>query len=599
MEKFRGTKTIAMCTALLSATMAVDCFAAKPIPAYLFGQNIEHTRSAVQGGLLAQLVRNRKFAGKPDRRGVALMWEAYGDHAQYDHSSFTCHRHAARSRMVRRNERHCQVICGLTDNGEAGIKQDKLGIRGGVSHTLKAVVSSYHPEDTAMVLRVTSGGKVVAERTFTVNTKTRLDWTRISLDFTIPENAYAEIYVGVKGRSMGAVGAVSLLPADNFRGMRADVIENLRDIGTSVVRWPGGNFAGEYRWRDGLIADPDERTPLQSYTEIETQPHSLGYDSNDIGMEDIIALCERIGADPFFTINASWDSPQDSADWVKTCNGRVKLWSLGNEMGYGHMEGPKTPKGYADMVRPHAEAMLKADPNLTIVSSGNYLTSGTNWIENAAKALANVAPIVSYHRYDFWGAFDFSNPERTEAIYQSVSKSADYALAGIRDFRAKLPKEITISYDEWNIWYMWYREEGIIDGLYSAKMLTNFMRNWEALGLSIVCYFQAINEQAICVSPFESHLTSTGEAMRIMKGHVGGVPVEIQDIPSEVFVTDAPNGTRYATFYNFSTRQTRKFRIPTGGRGQIVSGETLIPNGFVSGCRYTRGPVSGKVAGDY
>ena len=39
------------------------------------------------------------------------------------------------------------------------------------------------------------------------------------------------------------------MPADNFRGMRADVIENLREIGTSIVRWPGGNFAGEYRWR--------------------------------------------------------------------------------------------------------------------------------------------------------------------------------------------------------------------------------------------------------------------------------------------------------------------------------------------------------------
>ena len=582
---------------LADGTMSAS--ASKPIPAFIFGQNIEHTRSAVQGGLSAQLIRNRKFAGKPDRRGVALMWDAYGTHAMYDHSSFSCTRHAAKSRMWRKNERHCQVICGLTDSGEAGIQQGDIGIRGGVAHTLKAVVSSYHPEDALMVLRVKSGRKTIAERAFTVKTDTRTEWTRISLDFTVPVNTTVEVSVGVQGRSMGVVGAVSLLPADNFRGMRADVIDRLREIGASVVRWPGGNFAGEYRWRDGLIADPDERAPLQSYTEIETQPHSLGYDMNDIGMDDILALCERIGAQPFFTINAAWESPQDSADWVKQCRGRVKLWSLGNEMGYGHMEGPKNAKGYADMVRPHAEAMLKVDPSLTIVSSGPYPGGGQSWIDDSAKSLSDVAPVVSYHRYDFWGCFDFSSPERTENLYGAISRNVDKALDGLRAFRARLPKEIGISYDEWNIWYMWYREEGIVEGLYAAKMLTSLMRNWEACGLSLVCYFQAINEQAISVSPFESHLTSLGEAMRLAKGHVGGVPSAVPNLPDNAFVTDSPDGTRYATFFNFTTRAPCTFRIPTGGRDKIVEEELLSPNGFVSGCRYERRRGNGKVDGGF
>jgi alpha-N-arabinofuranosidase len=571
----------------------------QPIPAYIFGQNIEHTRSAVQGGLSAQLMRNRKFAGKPDRRGVAMMWDGYGDQAMYDHSSFSCARHAAKSRMRRINERHCQVICGLTDKGEAGIRQDKIGIRGGVSHTLKAVVSSYHPEDAQIVMRVTSAGNTIAEKTFTVNTKSRTEWKRISLDFTVPADTTAEVSIGVKGRSMAAIGAVSLLPADHFRGMRADVIDYLREIGTSVVRWPGGNFAGEYRWRDGLIEDPDERTPLQSYTEIETQPHSLGYDSNDIGMEDILALCERIGAQPCFTINAAWESPKDSADWVKHCKGRVKMWSLGNEMGYGHMEGPKNPKGYTDMVRPHAEEMLKVDPSLTIIASGPYPHGGQGWINDSAKALFPVAPIISYHRYDSWICFDFSSPERTEKLYKTISGHADQAFNTIRSFRSRLPKEIGISYDEWNIWYMWYRQEGIVEGLYAAKMLNNFMRNWEELGIKLVCYFQAINEQAITVSPYESHLTSIGEAMRLWKEHVGGVPVTDKTIPTETFVTDAPDGTRYATFYNFSTREPLTIRIPTGGRNTIAAEKTLIPNGFVTSCRYKHHPGRGKINDDF
>lgn len=570
---------------------------ARAIPSAIFGQNIEHTRSAVQGGLSAQLVRNRKFAGKSSRIGVAQMWEPYGSKAFYHHlDGHSCTRHAARSRMRRRNERASQVIGCLEENGEAGIRQVGVGIRGGVPHNFRAVVSTLHPVDTRFVLRVSANGKTIAEHEFTVNTRTRGDWKRIAFDFTVEKDVTAEISVGVKGRRYGIAGAVSVMPADNFRGMRADVIENLRDIGTSIVRWPGGNFAGEYRWRDGLIADPDERAPLQSFSEIETHPHTLGFDSNDIGMEDIIALCDRIGAKPFFTINAAWESPEDSAEWVKACNGRVKLWSLGNEMGYGHMEGPRGPKAYAQTVRPHAEAMLKVDPSLHIVSSGVY-PGGQDWIEHSAKVLADVAPTISYHRYDKWFAlYDYSTPKTTAALYNEVSKCADDAMAALEKFRSRLPSDIGISYDEWNLWYAWYRKEGIVEGLYAAKMLNGLMRNWERAGIEYVCYFQPINEQAICVSPFESHLTSLGEAMRQWKGHVGGVPAALPDLPGDAFVTDGTDGSRYITAYNFSTTETKTIRVPVAGSGTVSWGETLVPNGLDTGCRYERRPFMGGVA---
>jgi len=577
--------------------------ALKPIPAFIFGQNIEHTRSALQSGLSAQLVRNRKFAGKPSRLGVAMLWEPCGSQKAFYHQAqgLSVTRHAARSRMPRGNERGSQVIGCLDEKGEAGIRQGGIGLRGGVAHNFRAVVSTLQPVDTPIVLRVKFGKVVLAERTFTVNAKSRSDWKRIAFDFTVERDVTAEISIGVKGRKYAVVGAVSVMPADNFRGMRADVIENLREIGTSIVRWPGGNFAGEYRWRDGLIADPDERAPLQSYTEIESQPHGLGYDQNDIGMEDILALCERIGARPFFTLNAAWESPQDSAEWVKACKGRVKLWSLGNEMGYGHMEGPKGAKGYTDMVRPHAEAMLKVDPTLAITASGPYPGGGEDWIKNSALALNAVAPVISYHRYDAWDGclFDYTTPESTAKLFDFVSKGAERAEAALTNFRSRLPWNVGISYDEWNIWYMWYRREAIVEGLYAAKMLSQMMRNWEAWGLKYVCYFQPINEQAITVSPFESHLTSLGEAMRLWKEHVGGVPSALPDMPENAFATDAPDGSRYMTFYNFSTVKPCTFRIPTDERGKIIAEETLVPNGLDSGSRFTRKPGSGKVVGGF
>ncbi len=572
--------------------------AAKPIPAFLFGQNLEHTRAAIQGGLSAQLVRNRKFAGKPDRKGVAMLWEAYGSKAFYSQTqnlSFT--RHAARSGMWRINECAAQMIVGLDEAGEAGVCQQKIGLRGGIGHTFRVVASTMNDEDVTLVLRVTAEGKTIAEKAFPLRSKTKRDWKRLAFDFTPPTNTYGEISVGVKGRYAIAVGVVSLMPVDNFRGMRSDVIDNLRDIGASVIRWPGGNFSGEYRWRDGLIADRDERAPLQAYTEIEQQPYGLGYDMNDIAMDDVIALCKRIGAEPFFTINAAWERPSDSADWVKACKGRVKLWSLGNEMGYGHMEGPRGPAAYTAMVRPHAEAMKKVDPSIRLFASGTYPGNGREWIAKSALPLSLLAADISYHRYDIFNqtAYDYSSSASTDALFRQASNAVDAAFDCLQNFRAILPRQISISYDEWNLWYTWYREEAIVEGLYAAKFLNEMMRAWDRNGVGMVCYFQPVNEQAITVSPFESHLTSLGEAMRLMKGHVGGVPADLHQIPREAFVTDAPDGTRYLTAYNFSTKETKAFALPLGARRNLVASEFLVPNGLVSGCRYQRRPGDARI----
>ena len=65
----------------------------------------------------------------------------------------------------------------------------------------------------------------------------------------------------------------------------------------------------------------DQRAPLQAYTEIETQPHSDGFDYHEINTDDFIALCREVGAAPLLTINLAWNSPEESAQWVEYCNG--------------------------------------------------------------------------------------------------------------------------------------------------------------------------------------------------------------------------------------------------------------------------------------
>ena len=77
--------------------------------------------------------------------------------------------------------------------------------------------------------------------------------------------------------------------------------------------------------------------------------------------------------------------------------------------------------------------------------------------------------------------FDFSTPERVATLYDRTDKGVDAAFGALRDFRRRVPKEIGISYDEWNLWFAWHHEEGIIEGLYTAKMLNRLMRNWQSL----------------------------------------------------------------------------------------------------------------------
>ena len=596
MKKMR-CKTIGASLAALAGAIVVGApraEAARPVPAALFGQNLEHTRAALEGGLSAQLVKNRKFAGKPSRRGVAAGWEGYGSRPVFDllRQGFT--RHAATSRMFRQNEISSQVVESLDAEGEAGIRQGGVALRGGMGHTFRAALRALKDSSATFVVRVRQAGRTLVERRFPVTAEKEPDWKRVTFGFTPQSTGLAELSIGVEGRACGVVGVVSLLPDDNFRGMRTDVVEHLKAIGTSIIRWPGGNFAGEYRWRDGTIEDRDERAPLQSYTEFETQTHSYGYDQNDIAADDVIALCEKIGAEPFFTINAVWDTPEDSAEWVARCKGKVRLWSLGNEMGYAHMEGPQQPADYARMVRPHAEAMLKANPAVVLTASGKYPSGGQPWVEGAAIPLADIAPRLSYHNYTQVGYFDFSTPERTAELYQRFSDGADRFWRSLRRFRSMVPPNIAFSVDEWNVWYPWYRDDGIAEGLYAAKMLHSFLREWEALGIAYVCYFQAVNELAISVGPFDSRLTSIGEAMRLAKDHVGGQPVGT-GLADELFVTEASDGSRYATFYNFDTRAPRTIRVPADACMRIAAGELLVPNGLETGCRWSSRPLSAKL----
>lgn len=376
----------------------------KTVSPLLFGNNLEHTRKSIYGGLSAELIRNRKFAGKPLQNGCAAEWYAIGEKVYY---AFTrpYTRHVEPEKMRRMNEGWGQSVYNMYNLSACGIGQHGIYIKQGERYTLEPIAKA--AQDTRLDVSIICPDSEIC--CFSAELKLEQgEWQSFECKFTAAQGCdNADLRMTFSGNGTVTFGAVSLMPDNSFHGMRSDVIEKLKETGVTILRWPGGNFAGEYRWKDGLLPR-NERMPLRAHTEIETQPYSNGYDFHEINTDDFIALCREIGAVPFITINPAWDSPEDCAQWVEYCNGdetteygreriergfkepyNVTFWGLGNEFGYGHMEGMNTPFDYSRIVRKCAETMKKTGSKLTFVSSGYYPSE--DWFKYSAVPLSDIA----------------------------------------------------------------------------------------------------------------------------------------------------------------------------------------------------------------
>lgn len=555
----------------------------------LFGDNLEHTRDCVNSGISAQMLKNRKFVGKPGRYGCAVGWYLIGEKAYYSFGEpYT--QHYEGYKMKRVYERNSQVITNYINGNVSGIGQKELFIKAGTEYEFCMVVKAFTKTDVTVKL-TSLDGKVYAQKTVLVENRAFEEKKFILIPDTDDKNANIEI--NFDAQTTVTLGAVSLMPKNNFHGMRLDVIELMKEIGIKLLRWPGGNFAGEYNWKDGLLPR-DQRSPLQSYLWLETQPHTMGYDFHEINTDDFIALCREIGAQPYITINPTWNSPEESAQWVEYCNGdentpygklraerghkepyNVQFWSLGNEFGYGHMEGANTPYDYAKVVSAHAEKMLEVSPELSLCSSGPY--PKVEWVDHCAKVLNKVAPVVSLHNYPNFPKY-IDPAIRKEEYYKFINTVHTSLFRLAKELRAQLRDDsIKISFDEWNAWYAWYRGGSVSEGILAASFMNTLFMNADEYGITIACHFESVNEGAIQVHPDCVKLTPTGQVFTVMKHHAGGMVCEVSE---DVIVTRKGNLLN-CTFINKSFDKDKAFTFSDMGeviQSTLYSSEDVVPN---------------------
>ena len=593
----------ALASAVFQASMAqtIDLRSTSELSPYVFGHNLEHTRAAVNGGLSAQMLRNRKFAGKPSRNeGVCAEWSGIGEKTLFQQISLSYTKHIGNPGMNRSNEIRSQSVQNLTDGQVAGIFQKGLSLKKGETYEMRTVTRVSSPLTLKVELTDKDGARVYATKSLEL--KPAEDWVVSEFDLTSSaDDKEASVRYTFGEKAEVIFGALSMMPKDNFHGMRSDVVANLKAIGPRLLRWPGGNFAGEYRWKDGLLP-VDQRGPLQAATEIETQPYTYGYDFHEIDTDDFVALCREVGAEPMITINIAWSSPEESAQWVEYCNGgedteygklraqrghkepyNVHFWSLGNEMGYGHMEGPAGPEGYAELAGKHADAMLKVTPELELCSSGPY--PNDNWAKHSAAPLADKVKYISLHHYA-GGSKQFTTPEDIKKSYEEITASFQGNIDLAKRMRESLDatgKDLHISFDEWNQWYSWYRPSCVTEGIYAARTMHFYISESASLDIPIVCYFQPVGEGAILITPEGSRLTANGQIFELMKAHQDGRVCLVSGNDDYSTVATVKDGVLTISLINAAYDTDREFSFALKGKvleATLYSSEDVTPYSY-------------------
>jgi len=348
------------------------------------------------------------------------------------------------------------------------------------------------------------------------------------------------------------VGEDSQIP--NTRGIRNDVVEALRRINIPLLRWPGGCFADEYHWKDGI--GPRERRPTMVNT------HWGGVtENNHFGTHEFLDLCEQLGCEPYICGNLGSGTVLEMQQWVEYAtfdgkspmadlrlqNGRekpwqVKYWGVGNEnWGCG---GNMRPEYYADLYRRYATYLRNFGQNrLYKVACG---PSGANyrWTEvlmrEAGKSMAGLA----LHYYCGSGkksrsATQFSEEDWFEQLKRALHiEELVVKHSAIMD-KFDPQKRVALVVDEWGAWHavepgtnpgFLYQQNSLRDALVAGLTLNVFNNHCDRVKMA--CIAQTINVlQAMILTKDEKIiLTPTYHVFEMYKVHHDAtlLPIELQ-----------------------------------------------------------------------
>jgi alpha-L-arabinofuranosidase len=333
-------------------------------------------------------------------------------------------------------------------------------------------------------------------------------------------------------------------PIPNVHGFRSDVVAALRDLHVPVVRWPGGCFADEYHWRDGI--GPRSSRPVTLNTNWGGVP-----ESNAFGTHEFLEFVGLIGAEAYINGNLGTGSAREMAEWLqyltsdkptaltaeRARNGHPGPWKIayfavGNEAwGCG---GNMTPDYYLDQFRRDA-TFLKAPEGArpTIVASGGH-DDDTTWTQ----ALISKAPrdlgAISFHYYtipgDRWQvkgpATGFGEDQWISTFAHTLRMDGFITRNSAILDRYDPEKKVAFAVDEWGTWYdpeagrepgFLYQQNTLRDAVVAALNFNIFHQHAERVRLAAVAQMVNVLQAMILTRDAQMVLTPTYHVFRMFQ----------------------------------------------------------------------------------
>src|SRR6266498_3873766 len=339
-------------------------------------------------------------------------------------------------------------------------------------------------------------------------------------------------------------------------GFRKDVLQEIRQLGVPIIRYPGGNFVSGYDWLDGVGPKQDRPRVLDKAWN--------SMNSNQFGTNEYMAWCKAASTEPLMGLNLGTGTPEQAAALVEYCNidrgtkwsdlrrkhgyaepHNVKHWCLGNEMDGPWQIGHITATEYGLRAQDTARQMQYVDHSVKLIacgSSGPFMPTYLEWDREVLEQCYDYVDGLSLHRY-------LGNNDETgedSAKYLAMNLTMDRQIAeslAVCDLvrgHKRSKKQLWLSFDEWNVWYRargkeagdGHRKEAphlleeiydFEDALLVGGMLNTLMRNADRV--KVACLAQLINVIAPIMTNEKGSLRQTifypySSALQFARGNV-------------------------------------------------------------------------------
>ena len=409
------------------------------------------------------------------------------------------------------------------------------------------------------------------------------------------------------------VGEDSKIP--NTNGYRNDVVAALKRLEVPVVRWPGGCFADEYHWREGV--GPRDKRPVRVNT------HWGGVtETNAFGTHEFMNFAELIGADAYISGNVGNGTPEEMAQWVEYItsdtsstlanerrkNGRDKPWKLpffglGNELwGCG---GNMRAEYAADVTRRYQTFIKVPREQKTLKIAAGASDDDYHWTEVFIQETGKFINGLSLHYYTSPGptwnqkrsSTDFGEDQWIETLAKALRIEEFVTKHSALMDKVDPDKKVSLMVDEWGTWYtglpgsnpgFLQQQNSLRDALVAAIHFDVFSQHADRVKMANIAQMVNVLQAMILTSDDKMVLTPTYYVFEMYKPFKDAtrLPLDISaptyqygeyKVPSvHASAVRAKDGKVYVALANLDSKNSAKLSLKIAGmQARAASGQIL------------------------